>query len=104
MGPRTLLHFSLHKREASCYSYNTATTQCKKASNMKTVQQFVQECASLSSDEIYEKFYDEADDVRDAVYAEAASLGVVFEDENEPTRASMYALGVKYDVQSLRDY
>ena len=71
---------------------------------MKTVQQFVQECKGLSSNEIYEKFYDETDAVRDALYAEAASLGVKLAEESEPTRASMYALGVKYDVQSLRDY
>lgn len=72
---------------------------------MLTVQQFVEACKSLNSEMIYDLFYDASDELRDAIFAEVeGTLGVVLEHENEPTRASMYALGVKYNVQSLRDY
>ena len=73
---------------------------------IKTVQQFVEACKQVSSNDnnaIYEMFYASVE-LRELVFAEAERLGVVFADCNEPTRASMIALGEHYDVQQLRDY
>ena len=71
---------------------------------MKTLQDFLTVCATLASADIYDLFYDASDELRDIVYAEATRLGVDLEMEIEPTRASMYALGVHYNIQSLKDY
>jgi hypothetical protein len=67
-------------------------------------QQFALSCKDKTSDDIYEMFEYASDELRDAVCAEAERLGVVFANESEPTRATMYALGVHYNVQALKDY
>jgi hypothetical protein len=77
--------------------------QVEDYSTMETVQQFVDACKQLSGDQIYELFYNAADDLREAVYEKAAALGVDF-DGVEPGRATMIALGEHYHVQSLIDY
>lgn len=71
---------------------------------MQTVQQFVAACESKSNNEIYEMFDNASESLRNALYEEARTFGVELENESEPVRAIMYALGVQYNIQELRNY
>ena len=71
---------------------------------MQTLSDFLHACKSTSSVDIYELFYNASDELRDAVYAEGVRLGLVLEDEIEPTRATMYTLGVHYKIKSMVEY
>ena len=67
---------------------------------MFTEVQFAKCCASLNSDEIYEFVNDIVPQwLRDDIIESYAVEG-----DPEPTRSALNALGVKYNVQSLKDY
>lgn len=66
-----------------------------------TLQQFLDRARVSNADQIYEMFDKECDDaVRIEIYDHCPEEHL----ETEPARASFYELGVKYDIQSLKDY
>lgn len=66
--------------------------------NTELVVAFVQECVNLTNDEIYNKFEDAPDAVRDAILAHADS------NSNEPVRNALNKLGEQHNIKSLAEY
>ena len=77
----------------------------------RTVQAFVQTCATLSNDEIYELFENEiSEDLRSELYSYSRpytndpELNAAGTHTFEPCRDAMITLGQKYNIQNLIDY
>lgn len=70
---------------------------------MITLQQFLEICKANPKLDIYDLIYPQSE-LREEIFRKAVELGVVLEDEMEPTRASLVALGEHYKIQSLIDY
>ena len=77
----------------------------------RTVQAFVQTCATLSNEEIYELFENEiSQELRDEIYsysrpyAETVEQNLAGTHTFEPCRDAMITLGQKYNIQNLIDY
>jgi len=67
---------------------------------MQTIEQFVEACKSLNSQQVYELFeFEISEELRDKIYAIADD-----KDAFEPVRLAMYKLGKQYNVRSLLDY
>lgn len=95
-----LKHVPQRTIDAFMHNMETSDAQCA-----KNVKAFSAKCKNLEGNGIYELFEQDRNCIREDVYRYARDvLGVKLEDEIEPTRASIYAIGKKFNVQSMIEY
>ena len=68
-------------------------------SRIHSMRDFAMSCSTLTSDEIYKLFeYELSQELRDEIY------NTFWSDSQEPARAALRQLGIRYCIKSLQDY
>lgn len=90
------------QRTIDAFMHNTLTTDAQCDDN---VAMFVNKCRNLSSEGIYQLFEQDRDCIREDVFRYGVRvLKLNYEDEMEPTRATIVALGEMFNVKSMIEY